>query len=399
LRQRWLDVARDEQLTPEDEWSTWMLLAGRGFGKTRTAAEDVAYYGLKNAKSRIAVVAETFADGRDTCIEGESGLLSILPVDEILIWNRSLGELILKNGTRYKIYSGDKPDQLRGPQFHRAWCDELAKYRYAQETWDNLMLGLRLGEAQAIVTTTPRPLKIIREIKDDPDTVVSTGSTYDNIDNLSERFRARILRRYEGTRLGRQELHAEILDDVPGALWNRSVIENNRVSVAPELVRVVVALDPSVTSDEESAECGIVVAGKGVDGHGYVLADRSARISPEGWGRRAVVAFDEFEADRIIGEVNNGGDLVETVIRTIDHNVPYKAVRASRGKRVRAEPVASLDEQGRVHHVGMHAELEDQMVAFLPDGTDEGTDRVDARVWALTELVVEPQFEPLIGRA
>jgi phage terminase large subunit-like protein len=389
-RLRWLEDARPEQLTPEGEWLTWLLLAGRGFGKTRTAAEDVAWFGLKNPESRIAVVAETFGDGRDVCIEGESGLLSCLPDSSVALWNRSMGEMFLTNGTRYKIYSGDKPDQLRGPQHHRAWCDELAKWRYMREAWTQLMLGLRLGEnPQAIVTTTPRPVSLLREIRGRTRTIVTTGSTFDNAANLSESFLDEIREQYEGTRVGRQELYAEILDDVPGALWTRKMVEDAKTTTAPDFVRVVVAIDPAVTSGEDADETGIVVAAKGVDGLGYVLADRTCRMSPDGWANRAVSAFDEFGADRIVAETNNGGDMVERVIRTVAPRIPYRKLHASRGKRVRAEPIAALYEQGKVRHLSPMPELEDQMCAFVPEGMDGSPDRVDALVWALTELMLE----------
>jgi phage terminase large subunit-like protein len=391
-RVRWVnEEARVEQLTPEGDWLVWLLLAGRGFGKTRTAAEDAAGYGLDNPGSRIAVVAETFSDGRDVCMEGESGLLACLPESMLKLWNRSLGELVLSNGTIYKLFSGDKPDGLRGYQFHRAWVDELAKFRYYRETWTQLMLGLRLGtNPQAVVTTTPRPISLLKELRKRENTFVTTGSTFDNAANLAAPFLQEIRDRYEGTRTGRQELYAEILDDVPGALWTRVMLEDAWVTEAPQMQRVVVAIDPAVTSGEDADETGIVVAGKGVDGFGYVLADRTCRLSPDGWAKRAVLAAEEFQADRIVAEVNNGGDLVERVIRTTDPTASYKKVHASRGKRVRAEPIAALYEQGKVSHVGGFAELEDQMVSFVPEGMDGSPDRVDALVWALTELMLEP---------
>jgi predicted phage terminase large subunit-like protein len=389
-RFRWVhDEARIEQLTPPGEWFVWLLLAGRGFGKTRTAAEDVAAYGLDNPGSRIAVVAETFADGRDVCIEGESGLLSCLPERSVKMWNRSIGELFLVNRTTYRLFSGDKPDGLRGYQFHRAWVDELAKFRYARESWTQLMLGLRLGERpQAVVTTTPRPVSLLRGLKDRENTHVTTGSTFDNAANLAAPFLEEIRARYEGTRVGRQELYAEILDDVPGALWTRAMVDAARTKEAPDMERVVVAIDPAVTSGEDADETGLVVAGRGIDGRAYVLADRTCRLSPDGWAKRAVAAFDEFSGDRVVAEVNNGGDLVERVIRTVSPRIPYKKVHASRGKRVRAEPVAALYEQGKVKHAAAMPELEDQMCAFVPEGYDGSPDRVDALAWALTELML-----------
>ncbi len=384
----WLDVAREEQKTPAGKWHTWLYLAGRGSGKTRAAAEDIAWYGLTHPASLIAVVAETFSDARDVCIEGESGLISCLPEDSVAHWNRSIGELFLTNGTKYKVYSGDKPDGLRGYQHHRAWTDELAKFRYARETWTQLQLGLRLGDdPRNVVTTTPRPMDLLRDLMDRDNVHVTRGSTFDNAANLAPAFIEEVRRRYEGTRVGRQELYGEYLSDVPGALWTLAMIEGARLTASlPDMARIVVAIDPAVTSGEDSDETGIVVAGKGADGLLYVLADRTCRLSPDGWARRAVAAFDEFAADRIVAETNNGGDMVEGVIRTIAPRVPYKKIHASRGKRVRAEPIAALYEQGKARHTHSMPELEDQMVSFVPDGMDGSPDRVDALVWALSEL-------------
>lgn len=338
---------------------------------------------------RIGVVAPTAAAARDVCIEGESGLLSVIPSPLVKDWNRSLGEMHLTNGSQFKLFSADEPDRLRGYQHHRAWCDELASWRYP-DAWDQLLLGLRLGQdPRVVVTTTPKPVAIVRDLLTREAVVVTRGATYENAANLAPAALEQLRRRYENTRLGRQELYAEILDDVPGALWQRAQIDTLRIAKAPEMSRVVVAIDPAVTSGEDSDETGIVVCGRGVDGRGYVLADRTCRLSPDGWARRATVAYDEFQADRIIAEVNNGGDLVERVIRTVGGSYPYRAVRASRGKATRAEPIAALYEQGKVHHVGGFPELEDQMCSYTPDGYDGSPDRVDALVWALTELMVE----------
>jgi phage terminase large subunit-like protein len=318
-------------------------------------------------------------------------LLGCLSPDQVKIWNRSMGELIMANGSRFKLFSADEPDRLRGYQHHRAWCDELASWRYP-DAWDQLLLGLRLGDdPRVIVTTTPRPVMLIRSLLTRDGVYVTRGSTFENEQNLAPAALAQLRERYEGTRMGRQELYADVLEDVPGALWHRSIIDEDRVERAPELQRVVVAIDPAVTSGESADETGIVVAGLGVDGHGYVLADRTCRLSPDGWARRATIAYDEFEADRIIAEVNNGGDLVERVIRTIGGSYAYRAVRASRGKITRAEPVAALYEQHRVHHVGGFAALEDQQCMYTPDGYDGSPDRVDALVWAITELMVGPE--------
>jgi phage terminase large subunit-like protein len=266
-------------------------------------------------------------------------------------------------------------------------CDELAAWQYPEETWSNLQFGLRLGERpQSLVTTTPRPIRLLKQLIANPLNVITRGSTFDNAENLPASALAEFRARYEGTRIGRQELHGEILDDVPGAIWLRDTIDKARVAKAPETARVVVAIDPAVTSTEGSDETGIVAAGKGVDGQYYVLCDRSCRMSPLGWANRAIVAYDEFRADRVVAEVNNGGDLVELTVRNARGNVPYVGVHASRGKRVRAEPIAALYEQGRVHHVGTLPELEDQMCTFLPEGNEDSPDRVDALVWALTFL-------------
>jgi predicted phage terminase large subunit-like protein len=388
-RFRWRLQARPNQVTPDGDWYVWLILAGRGWGKTRTGAEDMAYFATTNPGTRLAVVAATSASARDVCVEGESGLLGVIPGPLVKDWNRSLGELILNNGSRFKLFSADEPDRLRGYQHHRAWCDELASWRYP-DAWDQLLLGLRLGQdPRVVITTTPRPVALVRNLLGRDGVMVTRGSTFENAANLAPAALAQLRDRYEGTRLGRQELYADVLDDVPGALWQRSAIDTARIKQAPELRRVVVAIDPAVTSGEDSDETGIVVAGIGVDGHGYVLADRTCRLSPDGWAKRAVIAFDQFKADRIIAEVNNGGDLVERVLRTAGQNYPYRAVRASRGKATRAEPISALYEQGRVSHVGSFPELEDQMCSYTPDGYDGSPDRVDALVWALTELMLE----------
>lgn len=379
---------RMNQRTPAGEWFAWLILAGRGWGKTRTGAEDMASYANEYPDARLAVVAATAAAARDICVEGESGLLRIIPSPLVDVWNRSLGELVLKNGSRFKLFSADEPDRLRGYQHHRAWCDELASWRYPN-AWDQLLLGLRLGsDPRVVVTTTPRPVALVRGLLGQANVHVTRGSTFENRANLAPAALAQLKARYENTRLGRQELEGELLDDVPGALWQRNQLDGLRVKDMPDMQRVVVAIDPAVTSGEDSDETGIVVCGRGIDGHGYVLADRTCRLSPDGWARRATTAYEQFKADRIIAEVNNGGDLVERVIRTVGSTYPYRAVRASRGKLTRAEPVAALYEQGRIHHVGGFPELEDQMCAYTPDGYDGSPDRVDALVWALTDLML-----------
>lgn len=372
------------------------MLAGRGFGKTRTGAEYVRARVEAGEWVRVALVAETAADARDVMVDGPAGILDASPPSFRPRYEPSRRRLTWPNGAIATTYSATDPDQLRGPQHDGAWADEPAKWQYAQDTWDNLMFGLRLGtDPRCIATTTPRPIALIRDLlaRRGADVVVTSGATYENAANLAPAFLNQIVRKYEGTRLGRQELLAELLDDTPGALWTRATIEAGRVREVPELRRIVVAVDPAMTSGDDADETGIIVAGKGADGHGYVLTDLTCRLSPDGWARRAVDAYHEHAADRLVAEVNNGGDLVAHTIRTVDRTVSYKAVHASRGKRVRAEPVSALYEQGKVHHVGGFAALEDQMCTFVPDLTDGSPDRVDALVWVLTDLMLtRPQW-------
>ena len=384
-----MEQARPEQLPPKNDWSVWLYLAGRGAGKTRTAAEWLAYEAITRPNTRWAVVAPTWKDARDTCVEGESGLLNILRRYKMLKdYNRSLGEIILTNGSRIKSFSADEPDRFRGPQHHGAWCDELAAYRY-MDAWDQLQFGLRLGDhPRVIVTTTPRPIKLIKQLlaRNDNSVAVTRGSTFDNAKNLAASALEMFKLRYEGTRLGRQELYGEVVDDVEGALWTRDMIEVARVQEMPNLIRIVVAIDPAVTSGEDADETGIVVAGQTADGHYYVLEDLTLRTSPEKWARVAVEAYHRWKADRVIGETNNGGDMIELLLRQVDPVVPYKKVTATRGKLVRAEPIAALYEQGRAHHVGMFIELEEQMCNWTPD-SGSSPDRMDAMVWAMHELL------------
>lgn len=384
-----MEQARSSQLPPDGDWSVWLYLAGRGAGKTRTAAEWLADQAISQPNTRWAIVAPTYADARDTCAEGESGILNVLRRYKMLKdWNRSLGEILLTNGSRIKLFSADKPDRFRGPQHHGAWCDELAAYRYT-DAWDQLQFGLRLGsQPRVIVTTTPRPTSLIRALanREDGSVVVTRGSTFDNAANLAPTALADLKLRYEGTRLGRQELYGEIIDEVDGALWHNAMLEESRVADAPPLIRIVVAIDPATTSGEKSDETGIVVAGVTGDGHYYILDDLSRRASPDAWARAAVEAYYKWKADRIIGEGNNGGDMIESLLRQVDPTIPYKKVTATRGKLLRAEPIASLYEQGRAHHVGSFAALEDQMTNYTPDA-DFSPDRLDALVWAMTDLM------------
>lgn len=343
--------------------------------------------------SRIAIVAETAADARDVLVEGDSGIMAVHPPEFRPHYEPSKRRLTWANGAIATLYNATEPDQLRGPQHDAAWCDELAKWQYARETWDQLQFGMRLGDRpRVIVTTTPRPIPIIRELLTAKDTAAVRGSTMDNAGNLAPQFLAKMLDKYAGTRLGRQELEAEMLDDLQGALWSRDLLDAHRIKQAPEMRRIVVAVDPSGTAggSEGGDDVGIVVVGKGVDGRGYVLADWTCNLSPAGWAQRAVTAFHQFKADRIVAERNFGGAMVEATIRTAGANVPVKLVTASRGKVARAEPIAALYEQGKVSHVGGLPELEDQMVLFTPEGyMGEGSpDRADALVWGLSEAML-----------
>jgi hypothetical protein len=300
-------------------------------------------------------------------------------------YNRSMGEIVLNNKSRIKLFSAEEPDRLRGPNFHGGWFDELAAQK--PEAWDQYKFALRLGaHPQTVITTTPRPTKIIKALLDRDDTLIVRGSTFDNADNLAPSALAELRARYEGTRLGRQELYGEIIDDVEGALWSRETIETSRVTKPPHLARIVVAIDPAVTTGENSDSTGITVQGVSNDGHYYLLADLTTRVSADGWARIAVNAYHEWNADRIVGETNNGGDMIELLLRQVDSTVSYRKVTATRGKIVRAEPIASLYEQHRVHHVGSFPDLEDQMCSYTID-SKASPDRMDAMVWGMTELM------------
>jgi len=370
-----------------------MLLAGRGFGKTRSAAEWIRER-VESGARHLILAGATSADVRDIMVDGESGLLAISPPWNRPVYEPSKARLTWPNGARALMLSADEPDRFRGKQSDSIWADELAAWRYP-EAWDQMVLGFRLGagygiEPKGIVSTTPRPTAIIRSLLKDPRTVVTRGSTYDNFANLAPAFIEQVKAKYDGTRLGRQELFAEVLDDVEGALWSHDLIDSQRVAKAPELRRTVVAIDPAVTANETSDETGIVVAGLGVDGHAYVLADYSGKRTPNEWACAAIKAYRDFHADRIIAEENNGGKLVEMNLRTAMAHAPYKGVRAAQGKRPRAEPIAALYEQKRVHHVGIFPQLEDQMCTWEPLTGAKSPDRMDALVWAITELTLQP---------
>jgi phage terminase large subunit-like protein len=399
--------ARDDQLPPDasqggGDWTTWLMLGGRGAGKTRAGAEWVRAFARDEggAAARIALIGETLADARSVMVEGVSGLLAVHPPEARPLYEPSKRQVTFASGAVAQIFSADDPDSLRGPQFSAAWCDELCKWRKPGEAWDMLQFALRLGmRPRQVVTTTPRPTKLLKALLADPLTAVTRVSTHANEANLAPSFLEAIVGRYRGTRLGRQELDAEILEDRADALWPRALIERARVRVAPELRRIVVAVDPPAASGPQADACGIVVAGVSEEGRGYVLADCTrGQASPLAWARAVVRAYRRFAADRVVAEVNQGGELVEAVLRQIDPSVPVRAVRAMRGKFLRAEPVAALYEQGRVSHVGTLPELEDEMADFGPDGLSGGgsPDRVDALVWALTDLMLRAPSAPRI---
>ena len=381
-------LARPNQVMPIGDWEIWLVLAGRGFGKTRTGAEAVREEVALNRSERIGLIAETAADARDVMV---AELLRIFPKDERPVYKSSKRSLEFSNGAQAFTYNATEPDQLRGPQHDFLWHDELAKWRYARETWDQAQFGLRLGNnPRQIITTTPRPIELIKAIVAGQEgrVTVTRGSTMDNRANLAASFLTRIQTRYAGTRLGRQELEAEILGDLPGALWSMASLDAYRVRQAPDMGRVVVSVDPAVTNTETSDEHGIIVAGISADQRGIVLEDASISGSPMEWARRAVSLYRSWGADGIVVEVNQGGDMVAHTLRTIDANVNIIEVRASRGKHVRAEPIAALYEQGRIAHVGAFPELEAQMTQMTTTGYegDGSPDRVDALVWAFTDL-------------
>lgn len=399
----WPLWARPDQLPPEttadgEPWRVWLVMGGRGAGKTRSGAEWVRAKALglgpagAVAARRIALVGETIGDVRRVMVEGVSGLLSVHGARERPRFEPSKGELTWASGAVAQLFSAENPDSLRGPQFDAAWCDEVAKWRHPQKTWDMLQFALRLGPApQMVATTTPRPIPLLKKLLGEPGTVVTRAATADNAANLAPTFIAEMTRRYAGSALGRQELYGELVDDASGALWRRDWIDQQRVAAAPELSTIVVAVDPPVTATVASDACGIVVAGLGPDGRAYVIDDRTLQgREPTVWARAAIGAYHDYMADRVVAEINQGGDLVVTVLRQIDRNVAVRTVRATRGKWLRAEPIAALYAEGRVAHVGTFAALEDQMCAFGADGLVKGRspDRLDALVWALTDLMI-----------
>lgn len=394
LPHEWKFWARPAQMAPAWCWSTWLILAGRGFGKTRAGAEYVRGWAERDGAARIALIGATHADVRGVMVEGESGLIAIAPPERRPVYEVSRRRLVWPNGAQAFAYSAEEPEALRGPQHHFAWGDEIAKWANAADVWSNLRMGLRLGERpRMVLTTTPRPTPLVKALVADAQVAVTRGSTRENARHLPAAFLASIEAEYGGTRLGRQELGGELIEEVIGALWTREAIERCRVRAHDGLARVVVAVDPPAGASATSDACGIVVAGKGADGRAYVLADRSVQgLSPEGWARAVVSAAAEHDADRVIAEVNNGGAMVESVLRSVEAALPVKSVRASHGKVARAEPVAALYEAGRVHHVGAFPALEDEMCGLVAGGAYAGPgrspDRADALVWALAELML-----------
>lgn len=399
LEYDWRAWARPNQLEPSGDWQYWLLLAGRGFGKTRCGAEWIRDRIESGKSKRVHLVAPTAADARDTMVEGDSGLLAICPPWNMPIYEPSKRRLTWPNGAVAMLFSAEEPNRLRGPQCDTAWCDEIAAWKYPQETWDMLQFGLRLGDdPKCAITTTPRPIPLVKDILKNPVTSVTKGTTYDNASNLADAFMKTIISKYEGTRLGRQELNAEILEDNPDALWTRASIDDARVSSFPDLVRIVIGIDPAATSTGGADDTGIVAAGVDERGHGYVLGDYTCHVTPKQWATEAISAYNKHAADRIIGEINNGGEMVENTIRSVEGGniVSYKSVHASRGKQVRAEPISALYEQGKIHHVGSFPALEDQMCEWIP-GEGSSPDRVDALVWCFTELMKADGYQIIGG--
>jgi phage terminase large subunit-like protein len=407
----WQLWARDDQLPPPlsqtgTHWTTWLILGGRGAGKTRAGAEWVRGMALGRLPftdapvERIALVGETLGDARSIMVDGASGLLAIHPSGERPSYNASRRELTWPNGAVAQLFSADDPESLRGPQFGAAWADELAKWRYAQQTWDMLQFCLRLGDRpRQAVTTTPRPVPLIKRLIADPDVAISRARTEENAGNLAPSFLSAIVGSYRGTRLGRQELDGELIEDRPDALWQRDIIDACRVREAPPLEQMVVAIDPPVTSGPRADACGIVAAGRDPEGRAFILADATVQgVQPLDWALAAVSLYESLVADCIVAEVNQGGELVVEMLRQVAPNVAVRMVRATRGKYLRAEPVATLYRRGLVLHAGQFPGLEDQMCDFGPGGLSGGAspDRLDALVWALTELLLNRHPGPRI---
>ncbi len=412
LQKEYTFWARPEQIEPEGEHNVWFLNCGRGFGKTWTGAQWVREK-VKEGHKRIACVASTNSDIERVMVKGESGFLALCSKYDKTYKNKEMGfpewsptkrTLTWANGAKVEFYSAEEPERLRGPQFSAAWCDELAAWNKDISTWDMLQFCLRLGKHPKVcVTTTPKSTKLVRKLLKDPKTCVTVGSTFDNAANLADTYLTAVKEQYEGTRLGRQELYAEVLEENEGALWTLEVLDACQIDRKdlPDLTRVVVSVDPAVTSNAESDMTGIVVAGVDVNGKGYILGDYTDKLTPQGWASKAIELYHKFEADRIVAEVNQGGDLVKHTIHGEDETVPLKMVRASRGKYARAEPVSALYERGLVHHVSdtddpeaSLNELQVQLTTWEPLGSIGSPDRLDALVWALTELMLNGYQKP-----
>jgi phage terminase large subunit-like protein len=393
LLRDWRFWARPDQLPPAGDWVYWLILAGRGAGKTRAGAEAVREW--VKTHPIVNLIGATADDARDVMVLGPSGLLACCLDEERPHYARAAARLSWPNGATSQLFSAEEPDRLRGKQHMKLWCDELAAWRYP-EAFDQALFGLRLGDSpQAVITTTPRPTRIIKQLLNDKNAIVTRGTTFDNADHLAEAFLARIAARYDGSRIGRQELLAEMLEETPGALWTRELIERHRVSgnAAPgDFVEIVIGVDPPATSGARADECGIIVAARAVDGVIYVLADLSSQgDTPAAWAARVVAAYRRFNANRVVAEVNNGGEMVADVLRQCEPNLPIRSVTATRGKFVRAEPIAAAYERGMVRHVGVFSKLEDQLCALAPDfdarAAGYSPDRADALVWAVADLI------------
>lgn len=385
---RWSLNAREKQKLPQGNWQTWMISAGRGFGKTRTGAETVREW--KENSPIIHLVGATAGDVRDIMVEGESGILSISPKWDKPKYEPSKRRLTWDNGARALLFSADEPDRLRGPQCYKAWADELAAWRYP-DAWDQLQFGLRLGNnPQCVVTTTPRPTKIIKELIKDKTTVLTTGSSYENKANLADAFFDKIIKKYEGTTLGRQELYAEILEDIDGALWKMATIEKWRVFKQPEFKKIYVSIDPSGTSTQSSDEAGIIGCGLGSDDRGYIIEDDSRIMAPNDWAKSGILMYNSLQANAIVAEVNQGWDMVKTIIHNLNPNIPVIPVTARKGKWLRAEPVQMLYQQGRVSHIGNFPKLEEEMTTWTDD-SDWSPNRMDAMVHGITSLMLDEE--------
>ncbi|QNE41732.1 DNA-packaging protein [Hymenobacter sp. NBH84] len=409
---RWTYLARPEQVEPPGDWNIWLILAGRGWGKTRTAAEWIVDQARKTKNGRFALVASTLKDARLTMLEGGSGILSLFKPHELLggsqdtAYNRTSGELWLENGSQFNVYTAESPNGLRGHEHHACWCDELAAWKDASigevdtegqgTTWSNLTMTMRLGKkSRTVIATTPRPVALLKDLvkraKERGDVHITKGKTTDNLQNLSANFKAAVVDAYAGTTIGRQELDGELLEETKGALWTWKHLEPIRVqaSKVPDLRRIVIAIDPAISATKGSDLTGIVAVGIGYDGLLYVLDDASGVYTPGEWALEANALYEKHEADCFVAEVNQGGDMVENTMRQVNKTARYKAVRASRGKVLRAEPIVALYEQARVRHVTENLrELENQMTSWSAGTGEKSPDRVDALVWGITELAL-----------